>query len=96
MIWNIGIMWDILLTNSVRVLACIACDFFQGNCMTAYDYREKIEQDIKTMGCEFLRKECFVPSFEEVYPYVNNQYCAHHSKMNVFLPITQKLSRLQQ
>jgi len=39
----------------------------RGNCMSAYDYRNKFEADVTTLGCKFKRKDVHVPSFRETY-----------------------------
>jgi hypothetical protein len=41
----------------------------KGNCAGARSYLEKIENDIKALGHQLKRKEQYVPSFREKYPF---------------------------
>jgi len=40
----------------------------QGNAVGAVDYLHKFESLVSELGCQFIRRDIFVPSFHEVYP----------------------------
>ena len=39
----------------------------QGNCIGATAYRDRLERDLTTLGCNFIVRKAFVPSFCELY-----------------------------
>jgi hypothetical protein len=39
----------------------------RGNCVGAVKYRSAFESDVQSLGCQFVRRDVYVPSFHEVY-----------------------------
>jgi len=47
--------------------------FYQGNCLVAEEYRNKFESLVSELGCQFIRRDIYVPSFHEMYPHCQIQ-----------------------
>ncbi|KAK2154998.1 hypothetical protein LSH36_251g01000 [Paralvinella palmiformis] len=69
-----GFGYDLKTTSLITELSLKAIKpggkvLARGNCWGAYDYREHFEREMRQLNCDFKRRDVFVPSFQETYPF---------------------------
>jgi len=64
-------------------ISCMCC--YQGNCLGAVAYRSKFEALVTELGCQFIRRDIYVPSFHEMYPFDHSLCDGTDSRINVII-----------